>query len=125
MKRSFDSWCLIGAVLCAVSTSADWVMGPGAALAAETVSLSGDELRKAVSGKTIYLRISGFELPIRYSPNGSMSGRMSAVAAALARGDPVPTTANGGSQAVSSASAGRAGWKGSPIATRSLAGEIA
>ena len=42
----------------------------------------------AISGKTVYLRISGFELPIRYSPNGSMSGRMGAVAATLARGDP-------------------------------------
>ena len=59
----------------------------GAALAAETASLSGDELRKAVSGKTVYLRISGFELPIRYSPGGSMSGRMGAVAATLARGN--------------------------------------
>src|SRR5678810_122068 len=59
----------------------------GAALAAEPASLSGDELRKAVSGKTVYLRISGFELPIRYSPGGSMSGRMGAVAATLARGD--------------------------------------
>jgi hypothetical protein len=39
----------------------------GAALAAEPASLSGDELRKAVSGKTVYLRISGFELPIHYS----------------------------------------------------------
>jgi hypothetical protein len=59
----------------------------GAALAAEPAPLSGDELRKAVSGKTVYLRISGFELPIRYSPGGGMSGRMGAVAATLARGD--------------------------------------
>jgi hypothetical protein len=50
-------------------------------------SLSGDELRKAVSGKTVYLKISGFELPIRYSTGGSMSGSMGAVAATLARGD--------------------------------------
>jgi hypothetical protein len=59
----------------------------GAALAAEPASLSGDELRKAVSGKTVYLKISGFELPIRYSPNGSMAGSMGVVAASLARGD--------------------------------------
>src|ERR1700752_3670444 len=88
MKRSLAWSCLIGAVLYAVSTwlSADGVLVLGAALAAEP-SLSGDELRKAVSGKTVYLRISGFELPIRYSPGGSMSGRMGAMAATLAHGD--------------------------------------
>jgi hypothetical protein len=59
----------------------------GAALAAEPASLSGDELRKAVSGKTVYLTISGFELPIRYSPSGSMEGSMGVVAASLARGE--------------------------------------
>ena len=58
-----------------------------AALAAEPVSLSGDELRKAVSGKTVYLRISGFDLPIRYSEDGSMTASMSTVAATLARGE--------------------------------------
>ena len=57
----------------------------GAALAAETASLSGDELRKAVSGKTVYLRISGFELPIHYSPGGSMAGGMGGVGATIAR----------------------------------------
>src|SRR4029453_7986060 len=67
-------------------TAAFSALALGAALAAEPASLSGDELRKAVSGKTLYLRISGFELPIRYSPGG-MSGRMGAVAATLARGD--------------------------------------
>jgi hypothetical protein len=59
----------------------------GAALAAETASLSGDELRKAVSGKTVYLNISGFELPIRYAASGRMSGKMSTVAASFSRGD--------------------------------------
>jgi hypothetical protein len=59
----------------------------GAALAAEPASLSGDELRKAVSGKTVYLRISGFELPIYYSSGGSMAGSMGAVAAIVARGE--------------------------------------
>jgi hypothetical protein len=57
------------------------------ALAAEPASLQVTSLRKAVSGKTVYLKISGFELPIRYSPGGSISGRMGAVAATLARGD--------------------------------------
>jgi hypothetical protein len=61
----------------------------GVAFAAETDStlLAGEDLRRAVSGKTVYLKISGFELPIRYAAGGSMSGSMSAVAAALARGD--------------------------------------
>jgi hypothetical protein len=59
----------------------------GAALAAEPASLSGDDLRKAVSGKTVYLRISGFDLPIRYSEGGSMAASMGAVAATLARGE--------------------------------------
>jgi hypothetical protein len=54
--------------------------------AAET-SLAGDALRKAVSGKTVYLKISGFELPIRYSAGGTMKGSMGTVAAAFARGD--------------------------------------
>jgi hypothetical protein len=68
-------------------TAAFSALALGAAVAAEPTSLSGDELRKAVSGKTVYLKISGFELPIRYSPGGSMSGSMGAVAATLARGE--------------------------------------
>ena len=54
---------------------------------AEPVTLSGDALREAISGKTVFLKISGFELPISYAANGRMSGRMSAVAASFARGD--------------------------------------
>jgi hypothetical protein len=54
---------------------------------AKSVSLTGDQLRQAVCGKTVYLNISGFELPIRYSAGGTMSGSMGIVAAALARGD--------------------------------------
>jgi hypothetical protein len=60
---------------------------PPSETAAAKVALAGDMLRKAVSGKTVYLKISGFELPIRYSAGGSMRGSMSTVAAALARGD--------------------------------------
>ena len=127
MKRSLAWSSLIGAVVYAVSTwlSADGVLVLGTALAAERASLSGDELRKTVSGKTVYLKISGFELPIRYSPGGSMSGRMGAVAATLHAATAHPTAANGGSRAVNSASNGRAGWRGSPIATRSPVGAIA
>lgn len=54
---------------------------------AKPVALSGDALRKAISGKTIFLKISGFELPISYAANGRMSGKMGAVAASFARGD--------------------------------------
>jgi hypothetical protein len=54
---------------------------------AEPVSLAGDELRQAISGKTVYLNISGFELPISYAANGRMVGRMSTVAASFSRGD--------------------------------------
>ena len=68
-------------------TAAFSALALGAAVAAEPPSLLGDELRSAVSGKTVYLKISGFELPIRYSPGGSMSGSMGTVAATLARGD--------------------------------------
>jgi len=54
---------------------------------AEPTTLAGDELRQAISGKTVFLNISGFELPIRYAANGRMSGKMSTVAASFSRGD--------------------------------------
>ena len=54
---------------------------------AEQVTLAGDELRQAVTGKTVYLKVSGFDLPIRYGANGHMSGRINAVAASFSRGD--------------------------------------
>ncbi|MFO7478565.1 MAG: hypothetical protein R6X03_09510 [Methyloceanibacter sp.] len=53
----------------------------------KNAALSGDALRKAVSGKVVSLKISGFELPIRYSASGTMRGSMSTVMASLARGD--------------------------------------
>jgi hypothetical protein len=59
---------------------------PSGTAAAET-ALTGNVLRKTLSGKTIYLKISGFELPIHYAAGGSMTGSMSTVVAALARGD--------------------------------------
>jgi hypothetical protein len=57
----------------------------GSALAAQEVELlTGEKLRKAVSGKTVYLMTPlGTEIPIRYSPNGQMHGRTSASLAAL------------------------------------------
>jgi hypothetical protein len=37
--------------------------------------LAGDKLRKAVSGKTVYLMTPiGSEIPIRYNPNGRITG---------------------------------------------------
>ena len=96
---------------------------PPSETAAAEASLTGNVLRKTVSGKTVYLKISGFELPIRYSAGGSMTGSMSMVAAALRGATARLTGANGGSQAISSASAGRAGWTASPIATSSPLGQ--
>jgi len=60
---------------------------PAIPVNADATVLTGNALRKAVSGKTVYLKISGFELPIRYSATGTMAGSMGAVAASLARGD--------------------------------------
>ena len=60
---------------------------PTTASLAKPVALGGDALRQAISGKTVFLKISGFELPITYAANGRMSGRMNAVAASFARGD--------------------------------------
>ena len=74
-------------------------------------SLSADELRRAVTGKTVYLDVSGFELPIRYLDNGRMSGTMGAVAATLSIGDPVSDKGVGGSRPTSFASGGQAGWQ--------------
>jgi hypothetical protein len=73
----------IGALIMAVGLA----LPAGAALAGEDVSLVGDDLRQAISGKTVYLNISGFELPIRYAPNGRMTGKMGTVAASFSRGD--------------------------------------
>jgi hypothetical protein len=53
----------------------------------EATSLTEDQLRQAIVRKTVYLNVSGFELPIRYKPNGRMTGNMGAVAATFSRGD--------------------------------------
>jgi hypothetical protein len=60
---------------------------PALSAMAEPISLAGDELKQAVTGKTVYLKVSGFDLPIRYAANGRMSGRIGAVAASFAQGD--------------------------------------
>ena len=60
---------------------------PALAARAEPVTLAGDELKAAISGKTVYLNVSGFELPIVYSANGRMKGTMGTIAASFSRGD--------------------------------------
>jgi len=60
---------------------------PAEAPVVEANSLTEDQLREAIIGKTIYLTISGFELPIYYKSNGRMTGSMGQVAAAFSRGD--------------------------------------
>jgi hypothetical protein len=76
----------IGALVLAVGLAL-----PATAPLAEPAQLAGDELRQAISGKTVYLNISGFELPINYSANGRMTGKMGTIAATAPR-----TAANGG-----------------------------
>jgi hypothetical protein len=71
----------------ALILAAGLALPASAALSAESVTLAGDELRQAISGKTVYLKISGFELPINYSANGRMTGKMGTVAASFSRGD--------------------------------------
>jgi hypothetical protein len=57
--------------------AAGLVLPAAAALGAQS-TLAGDDLRKAISGKTVYLNVSSFELP---------TGKMSTVAASFSRGD--------------------------------------
>jgi hypothetical protein len=90
----------------------------------EATSLTEEQLRGATIGKTIYLSISGFELPIHYKANGRMTGSMGAVAATFSRGDARVTVAVGGPRPTSFASVGQVGWTGKPIATRSSAKAI-
>ncbi len=71
----------------ALVLAAGLVLPATGTLAAEDGALTGDQLRKTVSGKTVFLKISGFELPIKYAANGRMTGKMSTVAASLSRGD--------------------------------------
>jgi len=69
------------ALTCAIS---------GMAEAKKAGNMSGAELRKAVSGKTVYLSTSGIVLPITYRANGTMRGKLQALAAAFA-GDNKPS----------------------------------
>ncbi len=54
--------------------------------AANFGELKGPAVRKALSGKTVYLSASGIVLPIKYRTNGTMSGNLKASAAAFTGG---------------------------------------
>ena len=61
------------------------LMGGSALAGDEATILTGNRLREAVSGKTIYLMTPlGSEIPIQYQPNGTMRGSSSATLAVLA-----------------------------------------
>jgi hypothetical protein len=81
-KTLFAAAVLTAAML---GASLTLVTSAGAADAKST-ALGGDTLRKVVSGKTVILKISGFDLPIRYAASGTMTGRMSMMAASLSGG---------------------------------------
>lgn len=66
-------------------------LGTSAFAAEEPSILTGERLKEAVSGKTIYLMTPvGTEIPIRYRPNGTMQGSSTAMLAAMA-GESVTT----------------------------------
>jgi len=71
----------------ALLLAAGLTLTANSALGAESGKLVGDELKQAIVGKTVYLNVSGFELPIRYAANGRMTGKMGTVAASFSRGD--------------------------------------
>jgi hypothetical protein len=76
-KRMFKT-LLTAAVLTAAMLGASLSLVASVEAAdAKLAALDGATLRKAVSGKTVILRISGFDLPIRYAANGTMKGSMS------------------------------------------------
>ena len=77
---------MLKTALLTAATCAMLALGSSQGQAGEA-ALTGDGLRSAVSGKTVYLKISGFELPIQYASGGSMKGSMGTVAAAFSRGD--------------------------------------
>ncbi len=79
---------MLKTALMTAATCATLILGaPLAETQAGEAALSGDALRTTVSGKTVFLKISGFELPIQYSSHGTMKGSMGTIAAAFSRGD--------------------------------------
>lgn len=67
-----------------VIMSAFLAAGGSAMAGDESVTLAGDKLKEAVSGKTVYLMTPiGAEIPIRYKPSGTMTGSISTSLAVL------------------------------------------
>ncbi len=50
---------------------------------AKADSLTGDEIRKAISGHTLVLSAMGIKLPVSYRTNGTMAGSLPSYLAAL------------------------------------------
>jgi hypothetical protein len=72
-------------MLKSVMVAALVALGSASAFAEEGVLLTGKRLQEAVSGKTVYIQTPiGAEIPIRYNPNGQMTGVSSTQLAALA-----------------------------------------
>ena len=69
---------LLIAALAGFATTSSHAANPG--------DLNGPAVRKALSGKTVYLSASGIVLPIAYRSNGTMSARLQASAASFAGG---------------------------------------
>jgi hypothetical protein len=74
-----------------------------------------------VKPSSIYLNVSGFELPIRYKANGRMTGSMGAVAATFSQGDGSRDSGRWWIEATNFANVGQVGWMGKPTVTRSPA----
>jgi hypothetical protein len=62
------------------------------ASAASSGDLNGPAVRKSQAGKTVYLSASGIVLPIKYSRNGTMSGRLNISTAGITGGAPTQDT---------------------------------
>jgi hypothetical protein len=58
------------------------------ATAANSGDLNGPAVRKALTGKTVYLSARGIVLPVAYRSNGVMSGRLQASVASFAGSAP-------------------------------------
>jgi hypothetical protein len=77
-------WILLIAAVAGFTTTA--------ATAASSGNLDGTAVRKALTGKTVYLSANGIVLPIAYRGNGTMSGRLKLSTASLAGGTPTNDT---------------------------------
>jgi hypothetical protein len=67
-----------------MASAALLALGGSASAGEDTAVIGGEKLREAVSGKTVYLMTPiGAEIPIRYQPNGTIQGKISATLAAL------------------------------------------